>query len=58
MKYVSDQVADLVRAGGRAGVGSHGQFQGLAFHWELWSLQQGKLTDRGSAAHRDDQRRG
>jgi imidazolonepropionase-like amidohydrolase len=44
MKYVSDQVADLVRAGGRAGVGSHGQFQGLGFHWELWSLQQGKLT--------------
>jgi Tol biopolymer transport system component len=44
MKYVSDQVADLVRAGGRAGVGSHGQFQGLGFHWELWSMQQGKLT--------------
>jgi hypothetical protein len=44
MKYVSDQVADLVRAGGRAGVGSHGQFQGLGFHWELWNMQSGKLT--------------
>jgi Tol biopolymer transport system component len=44
MKYVSDQVADLIRAGGRAGVGSHGQFQGLAYHWELWNTQSGKLT--------------
>jgi Tol biopolymer transport system component len=44
MKYVSDQVADLVRAGGRAGVGSHGQFQGLGYHWELWSMASGKLT--------------
>lgn len=44
MKYVSDQVADFVRAGGRAGVGSHGQFQGLGYHWELWSMAAGKLT--------------
>ena len=44
MKYVSDQVADLVRAGGRAGVGSHGQFQGLGYHWELWNMASGKLT--------------
>lgn len=44
MKYISDQVADLVRAGGRAGVGSHGQFQGLGYHWELWSMASGKLT--------------
>ena len=44
MKYVSDQVADLVHAGGRAGVGSHGQFQGLGYHWELWNMASGKLT--------------
>jgi hypothetical protein len=44
MKYISDQVADLVRAGGRAGVGSHGQYQGLGYHWELWSMAAGKLT--------------
>jgi Tol biopolymer transport system component/imidazolonepropionase-like amidohydrolase len=35
---------DIVEAGGRAGVGSHGQFQGLAFHWELWSLASGGMT--------------
>jgi Tol biopolymer transport system component/imidazolonepropionase-like amidohydrolase len=37
-------VADIVRAGGRAGLGSHGQFQGLGAHWELWDLQSGGLT--------------
>ena len=35
---ISDQVAELVAAGGKAGVGSHGQFQGLGYHWELWSM--------------------
>jgi hypothetical protein len=34
---------DLVEAGGRAGVGSHGQLQGLSFHWELWALQSGGM---------------
>jgi Tol biopolymer transport system component len=43
MKYVSEQVADLVAAGGKAGVGSHGQLQGLGFHWELWSMGWDKL---------------
>jgi imidazolonepropionase-like amidohydrolase len=37
-------VADIVRAGGRAGLGSHGQLQGLGAHWEIWSLQSGGLT--------------
>jgi len=33
----------LVEAGGRAGVGSHGQFQGLGYHWELWAIQSGGM---------------
>jgi len=33
---ISDFVHDVVEAGGRAGVGSHGQLQGLGYHWELW----------------------
>lgn len=36
-------VKDLVEAGGVAGVGSHGQLQGLGFHWELWAMQSGGL---------------
>lgn len=35
---------DLVEAGGRAGVGSHGQLQGLGYHWELWAMQSGGLS--------------
>jgi Tol biopolymer transport system component len=38
-------VADLVAAGGIAGVGSHGQLQGLAFHWELWAMHSGGLSE-------------
>jgi Tol biopolymer transport system component len=35
---------DLLAAGGRAGVGGHGQLQGLGYHWELWSVQSGGLS--------------
>jgi Tol biopolymer transport system component len=38
------QAAKIVRAGGRVGVGSHGQLQGLGYHWEMWSLAAGGLT--------------
>ncbi|MBO3696807.1 amidohydrolase family protein [Roseivirga sp. E12] len=36
---------DLVEAGGRAGVGSHGQLQGLGYHWELWAVQSGGMKE-------------
>ncbi|MGH7577854.1 MAG: amidohydrolase family protein, partial [Longimicrobiales bacterium] len=38
-------VADLIAAGGKAGVGSHGQLQGLGYHWELWSMASGGLSN-------------
>jgi Tol biopolymer transport system component len=38
-------VRDLIAAGGRAAVGSHGQLQGLGYHWELWSMQAGGLPE-------------
>jgi Tol biopolymer transport system component/uncharacterized membrane protein YfcA len=31
----------ISRAGGRVGVGSHGQLQGLGYHWEMWALAEG-----------------
>lgn len=37
-------VRDIVRAGGRAGLGSHGQQDGIGAHWELWMLQSGGMT--------------
>ncbi|NRB63471.1 MAG: amidohydrolase family protein, partial [Saprospiraceae bacterium] len=38
----------LVQAGGIAGVGSHGQLQGLGYHWELWSMQAGGLSEHNA----------
>ncbi len=38
-------VKALVEAGGIAGIGSHGQLQGLGYHWELWAVQSGGLRE-------------
>ncbi|MFZ9742250.1 MAG: amidohydrolase family protein, partial [Chitinophagaceae bacterium] len=35
----------IVEEGGLAGIGSHGQLQGLGFHWELWSMQSGGMRN-------------
>ncbi len=35
----------VLEAGGRAGVGSHGQLQGLGYHWELWAMASGGLNE-------------
>jgi hypothetical protein len=45
MEPIGRFVKDLTDAGGRAGVGSHGQLQGLGWHWELWAMQMGGLTE-------------
>lgn len=41
---IGKQVADIVHAGGRAELGSHGQLQGLGAHWDMWNLGSGGLT--------------
>ena len=38
-------LVDLVEGGGKTGVGSHGQLQGLGYHWELWALQSGGMDE-------------
>jgi hypothetical protein len=40
-----EDLTRIVAAGGRIGVGSHGQLQGLGYHWELWSMQAGGLSN-------------
>jgi imidazolonepropionase-like amidohydrolase len=48
-EYVHEEVADgarrVLEAGGYVGVGSHGQLQGLGYHWELWSVQSGGMSE-------------
>jgi len=41
----AETLRDIVDAGGRAGVGSHGQLQGLGYHWELWAMATGGLSN-------------
>jgi Tol biopolymer transport system component len=38
-------VRQLVENGARAAVGSHGQLQGLGYHWELWAMGSGGLSN-------------
>jgi Tol biopolymer transport system component len=37
--------AAIMKAGGKVCVGGHGELQGLSFHWELWSLQSGGMSN-------------
>lgn len=41
----AQSMKSIVEQGGLAGVGSHGQLQGLGFHWELWSMQIGGMRN-------------
>lgn len=43
-KGIAEGAAKVVRAGGRVGLGGHGQMQGIGCHWELWALQSGGMT--------------
>ncbi len=48
-EYVFPKHAQFVKAmvegGARMGVGSHGQLQGLGYHWELWAMASGGLSN-------------
>jgi Tol biopolymer transport system component len=41
---LAEGALNIQRAGGRVGIGSHGQLQGLGYHWEMWSLAAGGGT--------------
>jgi Tol biopolymer transport system component len=36
---------DVLAAGGRTGIGSHGQLQGLGYHWEMWMMGAGGMSN-------------
>jgi hypothetical protein len=41
---IAAQAKKIIDAGGRVGIGSHGQLQGLGYHWEMWTLAMGGAT--------------
>lgn len=57
-RVMAEQAAKLQRAGGLVGVGSHGELQGLGYHWELRMLEMGgmKPAEILQAATRDGAR--
>ncbi|MEO5857617.1 MAG: amidohydrolase family protein [Pyrinomonadaceae bacterium] len=44
-KSIAKGAADVVKAGGRVGLGGHGQMQGIGVHWELWSIASGGMSN-------------
>ncbi len=42
-KLFAEQAKRVVEAGGRVGLGGHGQLQGLGVHWELWTIASGGM---------------
>lgn len=41
---LAESAAAIARAGGQVCVGSHGDFMGLGYHWNLWAMADGGLT--------------
>jgi hypothetical protein len=41
----AEQLKKWMDAGGQAGLGSHGEIQGLGTHWELWMMASGGLDN-------------
>jgi hypothetical protein len=39
----AEQLVKWMEAGGQAGLGSHGEVQGLGTHWELWMMASGGM---------------
>ncbi len=41
----AEQIVKWMEAGGQAGLGSHGEAQGLGTHWELWMMASGGMDN-------------
>jgi Tol biopolymer transport system component len=48
-EYIFPQIAAgaaaILKAGGRIGLGGHGELQGLQCHWEMWGLAMGGMNN-------------
>lgn len=43
-KLLATEDKKLIDAGARVTIGSHGQLQGLSYHWEMWLLASGGIS--------------
>jgi imidazolonepropionase-like amidohydrolase len=48
-QYIFPQVAasanKIIQAGGRVCIGAHGELEGLGYHWEMWALGSGGVSN-------------
>jgi hypothetical protein len=44
----AEQLVKWMDAGGQAGLGSHGEVQGLGTHWELWMMASGGIDNHAA----------
>ncbi|MEZ5346885.1 MAG: amidohydrolase family protein [Pyrinomonadaceae bacterium] len=48
-EYIFPQIAEgansILKAGGRIGLGGHGELQGLQCHWEMWAMKMGGMDN-------------
>ena len=42
----------MLKAGGHVCIGSHGEMQGIGYHWEMWALASGGLAADGRPPRR------
>ena len=42
---LAESAGRILKAGGRLGIGGHGQLQGIQCHWEMWALKTGGLSN-------------
>jgi Tol biopolymer transport system component len=38
---IAESAAKIARAGGHVCIGSHGEMQGIGYHWEMWAMASG-----------------
>lgn len=43
-KQIAADANAMLKAGGKVGIGGHGQLQGMGVHWEIWAMQSGGMT--------------
>ena len=54
---IAASAAKIARAGGHVCIGSHGEMQGIGYHWEMWALASGGWQPHGSPPRRHAARR-
>ncbi len=42
---IAASAAKIIKDGGRVGIGAHGELHGLGYHWEMWGLASGGLSN-------------